>query len=168
MACVVASDPCAAPPDAMAMHRAAFACGIAMHDVRSPSGLDESLDCLRRADIVVDAVLGTGARRPVEQGARVLLEVLAACTPSAAGPGTSAPDRFVVAVDLPSGGCGDTGECDALTPNCALTVTFGLAKQGLGRAPLARLAGRVEVADLGLPLSFRTQRVAGIGPKKLP
>ena len=155
VACVVASDLHGAPPDALAMRRAAVACGIATHDLRSPSGLDGGIDCLRRADIVVDAVLGTGARRPARLGARVLLEALAASTPLAESPGTSASNRFVVALDLPSGGCGDTGECDALTPKCALTVTFGIAKKGLGRAPLAGLAGRVEVVDLGLPLAFR-------------
>jgi len=165
--CLVASAAQAAPPDASTMRRAAEACGVVVLDLRTPEGMDAGLSRLREARIVVDAVLGTGARRPVQQGARVLLGALAACRPVDPPQGACARP-LVVALDLPSGGCGDTGECDLLTPRCDLTVTFGLAKHGLRLPPLAALAGRIELADLGLPLAFRTQPSAGNGRKDLP
>lgn len=164
VASLVATDPHAAPSDAQVMARASAACGIAVHDLRSVAGFDSARAWLREADIVVDAVLGTGARRPVGQGARLLLEALEQSRHAVQGGASPEPARLVVALDLPSGGCGDTGECDPLTPRCSLTVTFGIAKVGLGRAPLAGLAGRILVADLGLPLSIRTPEAApGIG-----
>ncbi|MDQ4501896.1 NAD(P)H-hydrate dehydratase [Sinomonas sp. ASV322] len=86
---------------------------------------------LRAADIVVDAVLGTGASRdyraPFER-----------------------PAGLVVACDLPSGVDADTGFASDAVWRADVTVTFGALKTGLlvgrGRA----LAGRVEVVDIGL------------------
>lgn len=83
------------------------------------------------ADLVIDAVLGTGFSGEFHA--------------PFARPGTT-----VVACDLPSGVDADTGTAgDAVWP-ADLTVTFGALKTGLlvgrGRA----LAGRVEVVDIGL------------------
>lgn len=168
--CLVASDPGDAPPDAAVMRRAASACGVAVHDVRAQGTLerDAGIAWLQQADIVIDAVLGTGARLPVGRGALVLLEALAACVRLSAGIGPRARTQYVVALDLPSGGCGDTGQVDLLTPSCGLTVTFGMAKVGLGKAPLAGKTGRVEVVDLGLPRAFRTPSAVERDGKELP
>lgn len=81
-------------------------------------------------DLVIDAAYGTGFRgryRP---------------------PSTSAP---VLAVDIPSGLQGDTGEGEAAA--AVATVTLAALKPGLlfGRGP--ERAGRVLVADIGLDCS---------------
>ncbi len=86
-------------------------------------------DELPPADLVVDAAFGTGLRRPFE------------------APTTSAP---VLAVDLPSGLDGLTGQVQGRPLRAVRTVTFAAIKPGLLLGEGPRLAGRVEVADIGL------------------
>lgn len=124
--------------DALTMRRAALGCGVA-----STASADEAGRFA--PDLVVDAVLGTGARRPVEGRAAQLLRWVHG----------QAARASIVALDLPSGLDGDTGEADVLTPRCGLTVTFGLAKTALREGPGRDLCGSLVVADLGLPLAFR-------------
>lgn len=86
---------------------------------------------LEPADVVVDAVLGTGAsgeyRAPFRR-----------------------PEGLVVACDLPSGVDADTGTASGEVWKADVTVTFGALKTGLlvGRGRV--LAGRIEVVDIGL------------------
>ena len=86
------------------------------------------------ADLVVDAVLGTGAR-PGFVAPRV------------------APDIPVLAVDLPSGADGLTGAAGEGVLAADRTVTFAALKPGLLLHPAAALAGEVQVADIGLDTS---------------
>jgi ADP-dependent NAD(P)H-hydrate dehydratase / NAD(P)H-hydrate epimerase len=83
-------------------------------------------------DLVIDAAFGTGFR-----------DVWSA-------PKTTAP---VLAVDIPSGVDGLTGQAGPGVLPANRTITFGALKPGLLFAPGAGLAGRVEVAELGLDVS---------------
>ena len=85
-------------------------------------------------DLVIDAAYGTGFRG----------------TYRAPSVPAGVP---VLAVDVPSGVSGDTGEVSGEPLRADLTVTFAALKPGLlqGAGPL--LAGRVEVADIGLDVS---------------
>jgi len=96
------------------------------------------------AELVVDALLGTGRSRPIE-GA--LAEILRRLEDAARRP---RPPK-VVAVDLPTGVDADSGRADPLAVRADLTVTFGLAKVGLYTLPGSEHAGRVQVVDIGLP-----------------
>ncbi|WP_380167185.1 bifunctional ADP-dependent NAD(P)H-hydrate dehydratase/NAD(P)H-hydrate epimerase [Jannaschia sp. R86511] len=98
---------------------------------------------LEQADLLVDGLLGIGARGAVRgAGGRVL----AWC-------GGADGDRrppSVVACDLPSGLDPDTGRTSGPVLAADVTVTFGAAKTGL-LLPWARpLVGEVQVVDLGL------------------
>ncbi len=86
-------------------------------------------------DLVVDAAYGTGLGRPFE------------------APATDAP---VLAVDLPSGLDGLTGEASGRPLVASRTVTFAALKPGLLFGDGPALAGRVEVVDLGLDVSGAT------------
>ena len=90
-------------------------------------------------DVVVDALLGTGisgeVRGPIADGIRIAARH--------AGP--------VIAVDVPSGLNADTGAAGTLCVRATETVTFGLPKVGLLVYPGRALAGRVTVAEIGLP-----------------
>ncbi|MDY6055833.1 bifunctional ADP-dependent NAD(P)H-hydrate dehydratase/NAD(P)H-hydrate epimerase, partial [Micrococcus sp.] len=88
-----------------------------------------------RADVVVDAMLGTGARGPftLPDAARHLPEHAA-----------------VVACDVPSGVDADTGAVPGKTLPSERTVTFGALKTGLLLGEGARAAGRVHLVDIGL------------------
>ncbi len=91
------------------------------------------------ADVVIDAVLGTGAQGGLRGTAAALVETLS---------GFSLP--LVVACDVPSGVDADTGEVHAPVLSAGLTVTFGAAKAGLLADPGADHAGRVEVIPIGI------------------
>jgi NAD(P)H-hydrate epimerase len=98
------------------------------------AGALSRIESRERVDLVIDAAYGTGFRGTyrapvVPQGVPVL------------------------AADIPSGVNGDTGEACGEPLRADLTVTFAALKPGLlqGDGPL--LAGRVEVADIGLDVS---------------
>jgi NAD(P)H-hydrate epimerase len=73
---------------------------------------------LRRADVIVDALLGIGARGPMRESMREAIDAI------------NASGRRVLALDLPSGLDPDTGH--ALPAVCAsVTLCFLALKQGL-------------------------------------
>jgi NAD(P)H-hydrate epimerase len=103
---------------------------------------------LGAADLVVDALLGTGVSGP------------------AAGPVAGAiaavneARRPVCALDVPSGLSADHGRLAGPAVRATLTVTFGLPKLGLLLRPAAECAGRIELADLGVPRAWLEADVA--------
>jgi NAD(P)H-hydrate epimerase len=96
---------------------------------------------LGRADLVVDALFGTGLDRPIRGH---LAEVIAALN-----------DRTArcVALDIPSGLDADSGAPLGVAVQADDTVTFGHLKIGLLTPEGARLAGNIHVVDLGVPES---------------
>ncbi|HZP58642.1 MAG TPA: NAD(P)H-hydrate dehydratase [Dehalococcoidia bacterium] len=101
-------------------------------------------DAIENAEMVIDALLGTGRSRPIDG---VFAEILRRLADARGRPG--APQ--VIAVDLPSGVDADTGRADPLAVRADMTVTFGYPKVGLAVLPGSELAGRVQVVDIGLP-----------------
>ena len=90
------------------------------------------------ADVVVDALFGTGFRGAPREDAAALIERMNR---------SGAP---VVAVDVPSGVDASTGEVPGAAVEAELTVTFHGPKVGLAVAPGRFHAGEVVVADIGL------------------
>lgn len=97
---------------------------------------------LAQSDVIIDALLGTGARGPLGDP---LGEVIAAI--NAAG-------RPVVSVDLPSGVDADTGAVLGAAVRADLTVTLGAPKPGLLLHPGASFRGELVVADISLPTAL--------------
>ncbi|MFP5358481.1 MAG: NAD(P)H-hydrate dehydratase [Gammaproteobacteria bacterium] len=98
-------------PEARAAARDWYAAGGTHAEFR-PGLLDQ-------AELVVDALLGIGLRRPVEGALREVIDAVNAA---------SCP---VVAVDLPSGLNASTGAVMGTAVRAELTVSFILHKQGL-------------------------------------
>jgi NAD(P)H-hydrate epimerase len=102
-------------------------------------------DMLEHATLVVDALFGAGLSRPLDGAALALVRAL---------------DRRkipVVAIDVPSGVSGDTGEVLGGAAQAALTVTFHRRKPGHLLLPGRAVCGEIVVADIGIP--------EGTGPK---
>lgn len=102
---------------------------------QAPERLQPS--ALEGAALVVDALFGAGLSRPLEPEVSALMaEVAARGIP-------------VVAVDVPSGVRGDTGESWGAS-QAQLTVTFFRKKPGHLLMPGRALCGEVVVADIGI------------------
>ena len=95
------------------------------------------------ADLIVDALLGTGLNQaPSGLVGRAIRDV--AERPE--------PERSpLVAVDIPSGLSSDNGETPWTTLTAALTVTFAAPKYGHVLPPACERVGELVVADIGIP-----------------
>ncbi len=113
--------------------------GVPIHQVTAREALQGLREPIARADLIVEALLGTG----IEGGATGLIaEAIELLNQSG---------RPIVALDIPSGLSADGGVLRGPSIKAALTITFGLPKRGLMLFPGASRAGRVAVADIGLP-----------------
>ena len=101
-------------------------------------------DALGGAELVVDALLGTGRGRPIEGELADLMSRLKEVRAS------RLPPR-VLALDLPTGVDADTGSVDPLSVEADQTVAFQWSKIGLHVLPGSQYAGSVEVVDIGIP-----------------
>jgi hydroxyethylthiazole kinase-like uncharacterized protein yjeF len=95
---------------------------------------------IRRADLVLDGIVGIGGKGGLRPDAVRLAGF------------TAASRATVVAVDLPSGIEPDTGEVRGAAVRADLTVTFGTHKPGLLIDPGRTYAGSVRLVDIGLTL----------------
>jgi NAD(P)H-hydrate epimerase len=100
----------------------------------------DSLPNWEKADLVVDAIFGTGLDRPLDGPAAAVLSKLAGAQRS----------FKVLAADLPSGLSADTGSAGPEVLRADLSVTLGTYKQGLFLKRGPELAGTVKLGDIGL------------------
>jgi NAD(P)H-hydrate epimerase len=91
------------------------------------------------AQLVLDALLGTGLSRPPEGAVADWIQAV------------NGSGMRVVSVDVPSGLDADSGRAEGACVNAALTVTLGLPKAGLLTGDGPARAGEVWVADIGVP-----------------
>jgi NAD(P)H-hydrate epimerase len=99
---------------------------------------------------VVDALLGTGFEGTPRDPVALAIAAI------------NAQDAPVVACDVPSGVNASTGEVEALAVRAAATATFHGSKLGLHVEPGKSHAGRVEVAEIGIPRGAPEPAAAGL------
>jgi hydroxyethylthiazole kinase-like uncharacterized protein yjeF len=97
--------------------------------------VDDELD-LEEAEVIVDAIFGTGLSRPPAGKFAEWIEAI------------NASHKSVIAVDVPSGLDASTGVAYSPSVKASATITLGLPKTGLDK-----VGGRVVVADIGVPPS---------------
>ena len=134
---------------------------IAVEMLRAAGKDAEEADDPSGADVVIDALFGTGFHgEPRPEAARTIEAINAA-------------EAHVVSVDIASGVDASTGEVAASAVDADLTVTFHGRKVGHEVAPGRFHAGEVVVADIGLePLETRhslaTRELLRIVPRRGP
>jgi len=115
--------------------------GADIHEIRDSSEL-RGLDA--DADIIIDAMLGTGVRGSIREPVSSAIRLV------------NASSAFVVSVDVPSGFSPDHPEQSV---HADLTITFHRMKQGLSGHP--EITGKIEVANIGIPALV--ERFVGTG-----
>jgi hydroxyethylthiazole kinase-like uncharacterized protein yjeF len=124
---------------------------------------------LREADVIIDALLGTGVSKPIEGPLKDVLETAKEeiekrrreekskeplVSPSFPPSPSLTSSPLTVAVDVPSGLNCDNGAVDPVTIPADLTVTFGFPKVGQFLFPGAEYLGKLLVADIDIPPSL--------------
>lgn len=127
-------------PNLQLVQQRGLDCIEATHD----EGLNRLNELLSSADTVIDAIFGTGKVRPLQGTLRQVLEMLSQVR-------GERPTLCIVAVDLPSGLNADTGAVDEVSPYADHTITLGMPKLGLFNLPGAVRAGKITIADIGIP-----------------
>jgi NAD(P)H-hydrate epimerase len=92
---------------------------------------------LEGAAVVVDALFGAGLARAIDGVARDTIAAIG--------------ERVCIAVDVPSGVHGDSGEILGIAPRAHATVTFFRRKPGHVLLPGRIHCGDVKVVDIGIP-----------------
>ncbi len=119
--------------------------GVSVFDGTSKDGLELLISTLDSTDLVVDAVLGTGASRPItEPLTSLLFVVLESAIP-------------VAALDLPTGLNSDTGVFDIAGLPADFTLMLGYTKIGLALAGDPSTTGDISELDIGIPAGLDSQ-----------
>jgi NAD(P)H-hydrate epimerase len=116
--------------------------GVPVRVASQPDSRRSLPECLRRASLVVDGLLGTGLERTVASPFDAFIGL------------ANASGKPVLSLDIPSGLSSDTGEIMGCCIRATVTATFGLPKRGLlaGKGP--QVAGELVLVDIGMPLDL--------------
>jgi hydroxyethylthiazole kinase-like uncharacterized protein yjeF len=134
----LAGDPTKIKGDALHYFKRCSTNRITIKPILSPAETP-SLTQIAHADLIIDALLGTGFKGEVKGVIKELIELI------------NAVKRPVLAVDIPSGIQGDTAQIGGVAVQATKTVTMGFLKRGLLFQPGKRMAGEVVIADLDYP-----------------
>jgi hydroxyethylthiazole kinase-like uncharacterized protein yjeF len=119
--------------DAAVMRGVAQRMGLEIVDLDPEADLPD----LRETDLIVDALLGTGAKGAPEGLVRRLIAAIS---------DGSVP---VISIDVPSGVDADTGEVPGVVIQAAATLTMAAPTQGLLLPPGRDFTGELTVVDIG-------------------
>lgn len=139
-------DPDRLPPDACVNHDR-------WREIGPVGRINPTIQQFYQAEILVDALFGIGLSRPVDNLVDIFSDIQEAAFNLFCGPNSRGLDH-VVAIDVPSGLCADSGRLlareDITYQPADLTVTFHAPKPGHLLADGPELCGDLVVAPLGL------------------
>lgn len=121
--------------------------GIPSYNASGDNELRGLGNLLNSSSIVIDAIFGTGKTRSLGGVFKNVLDSLIAAS-------ERRPELHLIAVDIPSGLDADNGSADPSCPTVNATITLGYPKTGLYNFPGAKKAGKVIIADIGIPASL--------------
>jgi len=134
-------DPAMGDADVVRHYEMAKRCGVPFFSyARIPAR--QRIKMLREANVLIDALLGTGARGHLK--VPVFDAIVAMNTTR----------RPIISVDMPSGLNPDTGRVPDIAVKARLTVTLAAPKKGLLVKSARSYVGEVRIADIGIPRSL--------------
>lgn len=101
--------------------------------------IEEFKKDVRQSHIIVDAILGTGLRGPVNDNIKSLINIINHST------------KKIFSVDIPSGINAENGQSYGEAIQAYKTITFQLPKLGCVLYPGAKHTGELIVEDIGIP-----------------
>lgn len=110
---------------------------VAIHEIHANAGV--LADLSGKADLIVDALLGTGFKGRLSEPFHVAIDSL------------NRSGKPILAVDIPSGLDGDSGAVADLAVTAERTITFAAIKIGLGQGDGPSRSGRIYIGDIGAP-----------------
>jgi len=142
---LLATDPARLAGDALANFRLLAPLGIPVTVLSGDAAAMAAavMQAAEETELLVDALLGTGLTGEVREPLRSIIEAVNRCHQSGVA---------VLAVDIPSGLDADTGRPLGAAIQADATVTFVAAKQGFATKQSRAFAGKVIVADIGIPV----------------
>ncbi|MFZ5586970.1 MAG: NAD(P)H-hydrate dehydratase [Thermodesulfobacteriota bacterium] len=124
----------------------AKACGVAVVEIADEAAFARRQAAIAGHDLYIDALLGTGLNAPVRGRIAQAIALI------------NRLGRPVLAVDIPSGLCAQTGRPLGAAVRATWTATFGLVKLGLALDP-GEHVGRLSLVEIGIPPAV----TAGLG-----
>lgn len=118
--------------------------GIALVALTQGENLSRLDEALPSANAVIDALFGTGRSRPLDGIFQQALDKIIQVR-------RKQPSLRIIALDLPSGLDADSGAVDPACLYADNTITLGFPKPGLFNSPGVERAGKVTIADIGIP-----------------
>ncbi|MHA1860127.1 MAG: NAD(P)H-hydrate dehydratase [Candidatus Asgardarchaeia archaeon] len=106
-------------------------------EIRDSKELERIADDVSKADVVVDAILGTGVRGKLREPIKTAVKIV------------NEHSRLIVSVDVPTGLDAETGEILGDCVKADYTVTFHRMKKGISKN--SSVCGEVSVAPIGIP-----------------
>ena len=112
---------------------------ISMSSVMDTENLGFLTECVKKADVVIDALLGTGARGPLSDLFTTVIGIINDFA------------KVVISVDVPSGLDADTGLPMPVAIHADKTVAFQCMKRGFLGYEAMEYLGELIVEDIGIP-----------------
>ena len=125
-------------PDNAANAERLIGTGISFQDIEEPADLE-----LNKDEVVIDALFGTGLKKPITGWLSVLVKQL------------NSASNTVIAIDMPSGLFAEHNSNDHRSiVQADLTLTFEVPKRAMLLAENETFLGKVEVIPIGLDQNF--------------
>lgn len=146
----LAADPASIKDDAAIHFEICQRINIKIMRVDDLQSLQEQSPHWSSADVLIDALLGTGydSTRGLRPHAAAVINAI---NNASANKSNDASGPLVLAIDLPSGLDCDTGESADPTVRADATVTFVARKTGFDTASAAQVLGEIFLAGIGVP-----------------
>lgn len=103
------------------------------------NNLEDLRDEVLESSIIIDALLGTGIKGPIEGLYEEVINII------------NESDNVIFSIDVPSGVDADTGKVGNVAVEADYTETFAAPKLGLFMYPGADCVGELEIANIGIP-----------------